>query len=384
VAELLPDWLQSVFGVAFIRSDILYDEFIHRLTVNVFRVTGLEAAARAPGTADDIATRAGIDLRRGRVPVDWMLRRLAHRGLLEQASADGHVRFHLREAMPELEVASFRDEACRQNPSWLPSYVLAETVARDYPAFLRGERTGEQILFSPDRLRLWVNFFSNDNGLYVVNNIVGAGAVEAWLPKPPVAIMELGGGLGSGATAVLERLRSGSGWAGLREYRFTELVPAFLRRGQHTLTARFADAGFLTFASLDMDVPFAKQGVSGESFSLVYAVNTLHVARDLEFTLREVFQSLEPGGQLVISECVRTVPGQPIVVEFIFNLMETFRSPMLHPVYRPNGGFLTPEQWRSAIEAAGFVDVRIVPDIARLRARVPEFNVAALGATRPA
>ena len=56
--------------------------------------------------------------------------------------------------------------------------MLAETAAQDYPAFLRGERTGEEILFSPARLRLWVEFFSNDNSYYAVNNAVGAVAIE--------------------------------------------------------------------------------------------------------------------------------------------------------------------------------------------------------------
>jgi hypothetical protein len=70
--------------------------------------------------------------------------------------------------------------------------------------------------------------------------------------------------------------------------------------------------------------------------------------------------------------------------EFVFNLLETFRSPRLHPSYRPNGGFLTPEQWTEALEAAGFRDVRLLPDIMRIREEFPGFCVAAIGATRPA
>ena len=115
----------------------------------------------------------------------------------------------------------------------------------------------------------------------------------------------------------------------------------------------------------------------------MYAVNTLHVARDLDVTLAEIRGALTPGGALVISECVRLAPGQPIYAEFVFNLLESFRSPVLHPVRRPNGGFLTPEQWRAALEAAGFTGVRVIPDVDALRARFPQFNVAAIGATRP-
>jgi len=133
-----------------------------------------------------------------------------------------------------------------------------------------------------------------------------------------------------------------------------------------------------------MNLPFAGQGVARGSASVVYAVNTLHVARDLDFTLREIFDALAPGGRLVVSECIRTAPAQAIYIEFIFNLMETFRSPVLHPPYRPNGGFLAPEEWQGAMEAAGFVDVRMLPDIPSLRARFPHFQVGAVGATRPA
>jgi len=80
---------------------------------------------------------------------------------------------------------------------------------------------------------------------------------------------------------------------------------------------------------------------------------------------------------------VRPHPWQTIYAEFIFNLMETFRAPRLHRVHRAAGGFLTAEQWRGAIEAAGFADVRFLPDILRIREEVPDFFAAAIGATRP-
>src|SRR5436305_15260852 len=50
---------------------------------------------------------------------------------------------------------------------------------------------------------------------------------------------------------------------------------------------------------------------------------------------------------------------------------------------RPAGGFLTAGEWRAAIEAAGFADVRFVPDIVRVQERVPDYFAAAIGATRP-
>lgn len=383
LAGSLPPALAEVFDAAFIRSDHRYDEFVLRLALRVFTESGLAAALRQPATAAEAAARAGLDVPRAVAPVQWILRRLAARGWLAQHGPDTAPRFAIAVAPPALDPAPLREEQRAEDPAWLPSYVLAETVAQDYPAFLRGERAGEDVLFSPARLRLWVEFFSNANTLYAVNNAVGAVAVETWLPPGPARVLELGGGLGSAAVALLERLERAGRWKDLAEYRFTELVPAFLRRGHAAVQRRFPEASFVQAAVVDMNRPLREQGIEPGSATLVYAVNTLHVARDLDRTLAEIHDALAPGGALVLSECVRLAPGQPIYAEFVFNLLESFRSPVLHPVHRPNGGFLAPEHWRAAMEAAGFTDVRIVPDVERLRRRFPEFNVAAIGATRP-
>src|SRR5260370_29139446 len=101
----------------------------------------------------------------------------------------------------------------------MPSYVLAETVEQDYPAFLRGDVVGEEVLFSPRRLRLWVDYFSNQNGLYAVNNRIGAAAVEQGLPLAGGVVVELGGGVGSGAVAVLEHLGAAGRLVGIPRHR---------------------------------------------------------------------------------------------------------------------------------------------------------------------
>jgi SAM-dependent methyltransferase len=385
LASRLPAALVPLFDATFIRSCGLYEEFVHRLTLRVVRTTGLEAALREPGGVAEVAMRAGLDVTRALVPMDWMLRHLAVRGLLDSSGPGGPAcRFRARHVLPEPDPAPVREAQRHHDPTCLPSYDLAETAAQHYPAFLRGEVAGEEILASPARLQLWSDYFSNDNGLYAVNNHVGAVAMAEWMPPGSRVVLELGGGLGSGAVALLDRLERLGRLGEMPEYRFTELVPALLRRGQRAIEARFPGVGRLTFGTLDMNRPFADQGVGPGSLGAVYAVNTLHVAYDLAFTLREISQALAPGGCLVASECLRPFPGQPVYVEFVFNLLETFRAPRLEASYRPNGGFLTPEQWTDALEAAGLVNVRLLPDVTRLRDAFPAFFVAAIGATRAA
>lgn len=380
-ARLLPPSLAPFFDARFTRSHLLFDEYVYRLTLEVFAAAGLDGAVSEWGAVEEVVKRAGLDPRASPIPVDWMLRHLARRGAVSREDGRAGARFRSIGPLPALLAAPVVEEQRALDPASLPSYVLAETAARDYPAFLRGDRSGDDILFTPTRLTLWVNYFSNDNALYAINNKVGAVAVETWMPRRRSTILELGGGLGSGTLSALDRLAAAGRLSDLGAYRFTELVPAFLRRAER-VRERLPDSSFLTFAPLDMNRAFVEQGVEPASVSVVYAVNTLHVAHDLAFTLGEIARALEPGGQLIVSECIRPAAGDTLYPEFVFNLLETFRAPRLHPDYRPTGGFLTPEQWTAALHAAGFVDVRLLPDIARIRAHVPNFYVAAVGATR--
>ncbi len=429
-ARLLPPEVLALTDEPFIRSCALYDEFVRRLAQRVFREAGLEEAATHAGTAAEMVQRAGLSPEHALVPTLWLLRYLSERKDLERVGIEagepvppnpaasrgagarpddgepagaGEERFRLHRPLRPADPSEPAEEQKRVAPSWLPAYRVAEVAAGDYPAFLRGEKTGEEILFSTDRLELWSGYFSNDNGLYSVNNRIGAIAAESWLRPPlrpgraepqearpagetrdgaipPAAraregltILELGGGLGSAALALLERFEGCGELGAISAYRFTELVPAFLRKGQRAVRSRHPEAGFLSFARLDMDEPFERQGVAPGSVSMVYAVNTVHAARDLRFTLGEIRRSLKPGGLLVLPECILPRPRQATYVEFVFNLTAPFR--------RPGGGFLTPEGWEAALEGAGFVDVRFFPDLRTIREEIPAFYASAVGAS---
>ena len=182
--------------------------------------------------------------------------------------------------------------------------------------------------------------------------------------------------------AVAERLARDGALARIEHYRFTEIVPTFLRRAERSLRASFP-ALPLEFGRLDMDQDFASQGVPAGLADVVYAVNTVHIARNLGATLGRIREALKPGGMAVFSECVRPFAEQPIYVEFVFNFLENFTGVTTDSQTRPNHGFLTPENWRRAFQAAGFERPEILPDVEALARHYDSFFVAAVSARRP-
>ena len=381
-AALYPPELLAHFNDSFIASFDLFEEYIARLALALFRAIGLEAACQHEASIAQAVARAGLVPATALLPVSWILAMLATRKWISaRAGADGERRYRVEQALPELDADEILERQRAHDPRCLPSFEIAALAAAHWPAVLRGETSGEQALFGPEGIVPWVKYFSNDNPLYAISNTVGAIAAARALPAGPAAILEIGGGLGSGADTLLAQLENSGRAAQVSSYHLTEISPLFLKRAQRNLSARHPHCNF-QYSALDIDRPFAQAAIAPASCSLVYGVNVLHVARDLTATLGELRKALSKGGMLVMAECVRPFPDTPLHLELIFNLLSSFRDAVLVPGWRPNGGFLTPEQWTAALAANGFDDVRIFPDIAAIRTAYPSFVVAAIVARR--
>jgi len=380
-AALLEPDLLALFDDAFVRACDLYEEYVFRLTCRIFDASGLAAAFAEPRTVSDAIERAGLSPTSAAVPVDWMCRLLVSRGRLRDASGPGAARYALATREAALDPGEIRAEQERLDPRAAPSFAIAALAAEHYLEVIRGEISGEQALFGFERMNAWSDYFTNENVLYAISNALAAIAAEPSIPRAGGRVLELGGGLGSGAAALCTKLVArGEAHPGI-DYRFTELSIPFLRRARSVLEPAFPGVAF-RFSRLDMNAPFAEAGVALGSVDVAYAVNALHVARDLEFTLGQIRDVLCPGGSLVAGECLRPFPQQPVHFEFVFNLLDAFQHPQLHSGWRPNGGFLTPEQWTRALEENGFRDIRLVPDVVAIRDAYPSFVVAAIVARR--
>lgn len=375
-AELLGERL---FG-----SVELVERYAREWALELARDLGLEAAFRESGDggadAETLGVRLGLDPA-FREPLAWLLEELAGQGELHAAGtpgAPGGRRFRPTDTLREPQRAAVRDAALTHDPANAPFLELLDLAGEAWPRVARGEVTGEATLLASAHISLWARFFSNENPVYALNNRLAAVAAAHRLPEDGGArVLEVGAGAGSASVAFLEALEARGELGRIGLYRVTEPAALLRRRAQRELARRWPEVP-VEAGALDVDLPWEEQGAEPGSLDLVFGVNVLHVARDLQAALHRAHTALAPGGRLVAGECLRPRPGQALAVEMIFLLLEDFRNVATDPELRPNPGFLTPELWVAQLEAAGFTEVEVVPDVRVLRGFYPRFTTGAL------
>jgi SAM-dependent methyltransferase len=331
---------------------------------------------------EDLATPTTVEAirrRRGWSPaitpaLAWVLDRLVQQGHLRR-TADG---YGLGTSLPLPQSEAIRARGFATDAAYAPAYELLDEAAAAFPAIARGETTGERALLG--KVALWIRYFDNRNTYYGLNNHVAARAAAAHVPER-AQLLEVGAGLGSATETLLETLAAQRAVGHLATYRATEPVAFFSRRAQRVLTGLYPAVPF-AFASLDVNQPWASQGIPPRSQHLVWGVNVFHLARDLDVVLSEAHAALAPGGWLVVGEGMRPSDESVVGAEFPFRLLATFTDVRLDPSTRPTPGFLTAERWCAALARAGFVDVAVAPDVVRLRAYYPGMLAAAVSGRR--
>jgi SAM-dependent methyltransferase len=377
LAPLLATFPSSLFNDQLWRSIAWADRYVDALVLDVFarlnltpRLDGWRSASEVCDDgvlAADFASRAV-----------WLLDRLAVAGLLAVEESSGKRRYRAPKPLPSPDVASLRAAGVAVDAGNFATAALLDAASAVWPRLARGETTGEDALLGAGDVGLWLDYFANSNALYAANNRLSAIAAANHLAHSgQLSILELGAGAGSGTEALLEEMRL-RGWTErITHYIVSEPSAFFRRRGERRLGAR-AERPVLTFTHLDIDRPWAEQGLKEAAFDLVFAVNVLHVADDLVFCLREIRRHLRPGGWLVAGECLRPFPEYPVYIEFVFRLLDSYLAVQTVPGARPEPGFLTPEAWQRALSCAGFAEVEIIPDHSRIREIEPRFFLGAL------
>jgi SAM-dependent methyltransferase len=308
----------------------------------------------------------------------WILERLVEIDCIEARSERDTRLYHLRQVPRQPDLGNLRAASLEIDPANAATLDLLDHAVSLYPAVANGEQSGDRNLLGPQGVPLWLNYFHNDNSTYAVNNWIGAAlAAERVSSHRTLRILEVGAGPGS-ASEILLRLFDERGISSrIERYLITEPNAFFTRCSQRKLTKQYPELP-LEWTALNLDLPWSDQGIHMGEFDLVYAVNVMHISHDLLSSLKQARSALAQDGWLVIGECLRPYPNQPIYPELMFQILESFINVQTDPEIRPNPGFLTAEQWRLAFNRAGFQRVEVAPDIDRIREIYPHFFTGAI------
>jgi len=376
LAEWLRDYPTAVFNDSLRQSIELMERYSIVLAFELLERFNVFSHLIEWQTANELCRTLSFQPRFSGA-LQWLLDRVLETGCVENQMTEHGRSYRMRFAPPPSDRENLHALGLQIDRGNAGTLELLDRAANSYPAVAGGKRSGEQSLFDGQGVSLWLNYFSNANPTYAVNNIVAAIiAADRVSEKMKLRILELGAGAGSATEKLLESLEERDLLTKIDKYVVTEPNAFFRRRAQRTLTLRYANLP-LEWRTLDLNNAWEHQ-IDGEKFDLIYAVNVLHVAKDLLFSLNEARSALAPGGWLVIGECIRPFPNQPMYPELMFQILESFTDIKSDREFRPNPGFLTAEQWRTAFARSGFESVEVAPAIERIREIYPHFFTGAI------
>ena len=377
LAECLKEFPPAIFSERLYQSIELMERYSIELAVDLLGQLNLAEQLGAWRSADELCGFLGFQPS-FKLPLQWILTRLIETGCIEMRSDSGIRSYRLQKIPWQADLKRLRTLALNIDRGNAATLDLLEHAAHLYGIVATGEKSGDQNLLGPQGVPLWLNYFHNDNLTYAVNNWVGAVAAADRLScRPTLRVLEIGAGTGSATEILLMLLGERELLQRLERYVVTEPNAYFRRCNQRKLAAQYPNLP-LEWTTLDLDLPWSAQGPAWAEFDLVYAVNVMHISKNLLFSLSEARSVLATGGWLVIGECVRPYDNQPMYPELMFQILDSFTNVETDPEIRPNPGFLTAEQWRRAFSQTGFGRVEIAPDVERIRGIYPHFFTGAI------
>jgi len=377
----LTDWLKDyppqVFNERLYQSMELMERYSIELAIDLLRRLDVIDQLGGWRSADDLCHILSFQPRFSS-SLGWLLKRLVETSCV-MARRDGDTSFyHLRHAPWQPQLERLRAVGLNIDPANAATLDLLDHAAGLYPIVARGDQTGDQNLFGPQGVSLWINYFNNNNLTYAVNNWIGAIlAADRISTRSRLRILEVGAGAGSASETFLRSFADRGILPRIERYLITEPNAFFRRRAQRELAEQYPNL-VLEWGALDLNSPWDIQGVAPGEFDLIYAVNVFHVSKDLLFSLKQARAALTNDGWLVIGECLCPYVNQPIYPELMFQILESFTDVQTDPEIRPNPGFLTADHWRRAFTRAGFERVGVAPDIDGIREIYPHFFAGAI------
>ncbi len=352
--------ISKIFTDKYYKTYHLSAKYTIALSIEIIRNLDLEQYLKKDFFSVEEIIKTHNFSAQSQVPLKWMLNLLYENNLILCEDLNVIKRYSMRLNLPQdLNLKKISDEIINLDSSYEIFIKLMTFIAADYPDFIKGNKNGIEIVFSKDRDKLWDAYFSNKFNGYSPFNVIGAMILGHYvsISDHKFNILELGAGTGGGTEKNIEYILERKLEHKVSKYIFSDLSPYFLRSGNKK---------FLNYSQLNIDYELKKinfdnpinlQKIDEQSVDIVYAVNALHVARDLAKTINYISCILRPGGRFIVSELIREDSGNMLFQELIFNLLDSYQNVLTDYKTRPNCGFLTIPQWKRYFEEAKFNNI---------------------------
>ncbi|NDI35955.1 class I SAM-dependent methyltransferase [Chengkuizengella sediminis] len=224
------------------------------------------------------------------------------------------------------------------------SLKMIDFVADHWAYILSGKNSPIHLLFGAQGEQIWRDYFQHPSDLYYVHN--------QWLAlylnpimEDGQSILELGAGYGSGTRCILNNLNNNK-----IHYTASDVSPMIVRH----LSREFPH---IESSVVNFDKDLFTQ-LNGEKYDYIVSINGLHCSFDIQAALVRIKKCLNPGGKVILSECIRDLNHSYLHQEFIFNLLPGYK------IYQ-NGkffinGFQTKLKWEKAFKETGYKNVEVI------------------------
>ncbi|KAI1499235.1 hypothetical protein F5X99DRAFT_390720 [Biscogniauxia marginata] len=241
----------------------------------------------------------------------------------------------------DAELESLMQEVEPLNPPWNLNLVVARQLKR----ILVGEIDPLSVIFDSNMAEI----FYEDMFKTICDRRLAQYIELASHENPRLRILEVGAGTGGMTTHILSTLQDlekQSGGRRFANYTYTDLSPTFFEKASikwQDLEER------MTFKILNLEHNVVDQGIDPGAYDLVIAGSVLHATADLEATIRNVRQTLRPGGRLVLLEAVAP---EKVITNFVFGLAPGWWNCVED--WRAWSPAIVEEKWDECLRANGF------------------------------
>lgn len=340
----------------------LTDNYLIKLIKNILDRTGMSDDLRKPVSIPSIIKKYGYSDKAFNA-LKWVLERLKFSGFMVLDETGNEPLYHFSDNEIKYDEVEIYNYCVAQEPESSHTFLMLKLMADNYEDYLKGNKTGVEIIYSPENIHI-INEYYEKSLFYNANNILGAKALNYEVDqRNNPHILELGGGLGGGTKQFISQRKAEGKMLNSFTYHFTDVANKMIRGIKKTIDSLTGDLSNYEFSKFDFNKPLTEVGVEENKYDIIWAVNAIHVAYDLKFTLSELYKVLKPGGVILISETVRPSAGPMIQHEFVISTLDDYWNVKLDNDWRPNFGFMKWTNWIKALDAAGFDVSETVPDM---------------------